>query len=333
MESWNIQSKIRLNTGAEMPVVAYNTELLGATAFDVMTQTEILLDAIKAGFRRFDISEMHHFNIPVSMGNAIRKSGIPREAFFITAQAHIEDLHDFRYYYAAEELLAKLGFEYLDLFLLTWPHPKVFLDIYEEKRRRALKSGANPEEAVSYSMWQKKGWVRYQEILADGKAKAIGVCNFEIHHLERILNDSDTKVIPAVNMNQFHPQYACPELRRYCEEKGIVFVALNEKDRQLKAVKPAWNEDWSRNYHRPGLYDRCPCLREVAERHGVCIDHVVARWILQHGALASVQRLDPQEMEADKALFSFALSDEEMERIDLLNIGCRIGYDPDNIDF
>ncbi|WP_077532491.1 aldo/keto reductase [Massiliimalia massiliensis] len=311
MNNLNFNTKIKLNNGVEMPVLGYSTELVGAIAFDPITQSEIILDAIEAGYRRFETAEIHR--VQRGLAHAIKLSKIPREEFFISSKPQIGDIRDYRNYYAVEEILAQLETDYLDLYSIHWPHPKVYLENLQD--------------------WQRKAWVRLQNIYEEGKARAIGLCNFQIHHIQKILDDPETKVIPAVNQDQFHPLYSRQKLQDYCTEKGIAFGAINEEDLTVKAIPPHYYAFEHAGYKKPGLYDRSTLLENIGKQYDKTIEQVLLRWTLQHGVLASIKTIEQDEMVQLSNVFDFELTNEEMSRIDALNLDYRYGYDPDHIDF
>lgn len=311
MEKLTFESKVILNNGVEMPLVGYSTELVGKTSFHDLTRKEILKDAIEAGYRRFEIIESD--DCQRALGEAIRESGIPREDFFLSCKPQIADVRDFRYYYAIEEILAQLEMDYVDLYSVSWPLYKVFY--------------GNPDD------WQRKAWVRFQNIYDEKKVRAIGLCHFQIEHMEKVLQDCDTKVVPAVNQDQFLPLLANTKLREYCKEKGIVFGALNEEDETVILKKPRYREDWNLGIKPAGFYENSSMLKSIGQAHGKSIEQVINRWILQHGALLTVKTIDRKLMDEEKNIFDFELTDEEMSRIDAVNLDYRTGYDPYHIDF
>lgn len=304
-------SKVRLNNGVEMPLVGYSTEMVGHTAFHDQTRKEILKEVIEAGFRRFEVVESD--DCQRALGDAIRESGIPRGEFFLSCKPQIADIRDFRYYYAFEEILAQLKMDFVDLYSVYWPQEKVFY--------------GHPED------WQRKAWVRFQDIYSEGRARAIGLCHFQISHIEKVLNDPDTKVMPAVNQDQFLPLYSNGELRRYCRKKGIVFGALNEEDETRILKKPRYREFDHLGVQPSGYYEKSTMIKEIGDSLGKSIPQVINRWILQHGALLNVKTVNRAQMEEEKDVFDFVLSEADMAKIDAVNLDYRVGYNPEHIDF
>lgn len=321
MAALSLQSTVRLSNGVEMPLLGYSTE---ETACDLKTQTEIILDAIAVGFRYFDTAEAYHTQY--ALGRAIKKSGIPRDAFFIASKVQIDDIRDRKAYWAYEESLKQLDMDYCDLYCQHW----------------------------AFSERQMSSWWKLEQLYDEGRVRAIGVCNHEIHHLERIRTMIEageyTKYMPMINQSHFHPQFTCVQLRDYCKEQGIAFGGLFEKDELYLPTKPRYNiettrgGEWFEEGENPNdmskdprrerdYYDDFEVMSEIAAAHGKTNSQVWIRWSLQHGVVTTPKTISRQKMEEYIDVFDFALSGEEMERIDGLNINHRIGYHPDYIDF
>lgn len=311
MGNMTFDTKIKLNNGVEMPLVGYSTEIVGRMAFHDQTRKEIIAEAIEAGYRRFEIVESD--DCQRALGDAIRESGIPREEFFLSCKPQIADIRDFRYYHAFEEILAQLQMDFVDLYSVYWPQEKVFYGYPEE--------------------WQRKAWVRFQDIYKEGRVRAIGLCHFQIPHIEKILNDPDTKIMPAVNQDQFLPLYSNKKVRQYCSEKGIIFGALNEEDETRILKKPKYREFENPGLRPSGFYEKSTMLKEIGESVGKSIPQVINRWILQHGALLNIKAVGREQMEEEKDIFDFILSEADMAKIDAVNLDFRVGYDPEHIDF
>lgn len=317
MDKLSIDSTVTLYNGVKMPLLGYSTE---ETAYDLKTQTEIILDAIEVGFRYFDTAES--YGTQRALGKAIRLSGIPRSEFFVASKIHIDDIRDRKAYWAFEESLAQLDMDYIDLYSQHWP----------------------------FTERQFATWWKLEQIYDEGRVRAIGVCNHEIHHLERIRLNKESRYLPMVNQSHFHPQYTCPELRGYCEENHIVFGGIFEKDELSRPTKPRYFLEMTRggelfeegenpnrmesNPRRPrDYYDDFELMTEIGRKYGKTNTQVWIRWSLQHGVVTTPKTKSRAKMEEFVHVFDFALTAEEMDAIDGLNIGRRIGYHPDYIDF
>ncbi len=321
MEKLSLASTVKLSNGVEMPLLGYSTE---ETAYDLKTQTEIILDAIEVGFRYFDTAESYHTQR--ALGRAIRLSGIPREEFFIASKISIDDIRDRKAYWAYEESLKQLDMDYCDLYSQHW----------------------------AFTERQMASWWKLEQLYDEGRVRAIGVCNHEIHHLERIRKlietQEFTKYMPMVNQSHFHPQFTCCKLREYCKEHGIAFGGLFEKDELMVLTKPRYNVETTRGgeWFEPGenpndmsknprlphdYYDSFDVMTEIAQKYEKTNSQVWIRWSLQHGVITTPKTTSLKKMREYINVFDFELTEEEMDRIDALNINHRIGYHPDYIDF
>jgi diketogulonate reductase-like aldo/keto reductase len=321
MEKLSLESTVTLRNGVKMPLLGYSTE---ETVYDLKTQTEIILDAIEAGFRYFDTAESYHTQR--ALGRAVKMSGISREEFFIASKICIDDIRDRKAYWAYEESLKQLDMEYIDLFSQHW----------------------------AFTERQMASWWKLEKLYDEKRVRAIGVCNHEIHHLERIkkaIADGEfTRYMPMVNQSHFHPQFTCKALRDYCRENGIVFGGLFEKSELYRETKPRYNVEatrggeWFEEGENPNImennprikrdyYDNFELISEIGKKHGKSNSQVWIRWSLQHGVVTTPKTTSLQKMKEYIDVFDFELTQDEMDRIDSLNINHRIGYDPDYIDF
>jgi len=183
---------MRLNTGADIPGIGFGTwELSKAEALESVTA------ALKTGYRLVDTAKI--YGNEEAVGEAIRGSDVPREDIFVTTKLWNDDQGYNSAFQALDESLAKLGLDYIDLYLIHWP---------ATKRRH-------------------DAWSAFQEIQKSGKAKAVGVSNYTIDHLKQLLEQSD--LMPAVNQVEFHPYIyeQQKELLAFCEEKGIALEAYS----------------------------------------------------------------------------------------------------------
>jgi Aldo/keto reductases, related to diketogulonate reductase len=183
---------------------------------------------------------------------------------------------------AFEASLNRLGFDYVDLYLVHWPVKGKYKDTY-----RAL-----------------------ERLYKEGYARAIGVSNFHIHHLEDLLSSCEVK--PAVNQVECHPLLTQEELRKYCRDQHIAFQA------------------WSPIMK--GQLD-LPVLTELAAKYNKTPAQIVLRWDLQNDILTIPKSVRPERIRENADIFDFELSRDDMARIDGLNRNHRFGADPDNFNF
>jgi diketogulonate reductase-like aldo/keto reductase len=268
---------IKLNTGAKMSQLGFGTWKLS----NGREARNAVVEAIKIGYRLIDTA--HIYGNEKSVGQAIAESEVPREELFITTKLWNGDQGYDKALKAFDESLEKLGLEYLDLYLIHWP--------------------ATDKRAES--------WKALQEIYKSGRAKAIGVSNYTVNHLEELLAESD--VVPAVNQVEFHPfLYAQQkELLEFCHKKGIVFEAYSPLARTH------------------GMDNTI--LHAVAERHAKTPAQVMLRWAIQHNTVPIPKSSNPERIRENFKIFNFELSDEEMKTIDRLSTGEHMTWDPTDL--
>ncbi|MFJ8267959.1 aldo/keto reductase [Peribacillus asahii] len=277
----NLQDTTTLYNGVKMP-------WLGIGVFKVEEGPELVNAvkfAIKHGYRSIDTAAIYENEEGV--GQAIREgldeAGISREELFVTSKVWNSDLGYESTIAAYETSLKKLGLDYLDLYLIHWP--------VEGKYKEA--------------------WRALETLYKEGKVKAIGVSNFQIHHLEDLMKDAEIK--PMINQVEYHPRLTQKEVQAFCQEHGI----------QLEAWSPLMQGQ---------LLDN-PILQEIAQTHNKTIAQVIIRWDLQNGVVTIPKSTKEHRIVENSAVFDFELTKEEMQRIDELNQNHRVGPDPDNFDF
>ena len=276
-----------------VPTITLNNQTtipqLGFGVFQVPPEqtAETVTTAFEVGYRHIDTAEMYQNEQGV--GEAIRSSGIPRDELYITSKLnngfHRPD--DARR--AFDETLAALGLDRIDLFLIHWPLPTLY-----------------DGDFVST-------WKVLEEFKADGRARSIGVSNFEIAHLERLAAETDT--VPAVNQIELQPYFQNREVAAYDDEHGIA------------------TEPWSPLAQGRVLGD--PVLREIAERLGRTTAQVVLRWHIEHGWIVFPKSTTPARIEENFQLFDFELSPDDVAAIDALDKGeaGRDGPHPDVMSY
>ena len=245
--------------------------------------------ALEVGYRHIDTAQ--GYKNEDSVGQAIKESGIPREEIFLTTKLWNEN-HSYDLVLSSfEESLKKLQTDYIDLFLIHWPNPVKFRDNWQS---------ANAET-----------WRAMEELYQAGKIKAIGVSNFQSHHLKKLL--ATAKVKPVLNQVELHPKLAQKELRDYCQQQGI----------KIQAWSPLMQ----------GQILQHPILVKMAQRHHVSPAQIALRWHIQQDILLVVKTVNPDRMEQNQQLFDFSLSEEDMRELNRLNEDHRVGPDPDQFNF
>ena len=191
-----------LSNGVKMPNLAFGTFKVNEG-----DDVQIILDAINVGYRHFDTAAF--YNTEEALGKAIKKSGIPREEFFITTKVWKTSMGYEGAKKSFEESLEKLDMDYVDLLLIHWPRPDAESD------------------------WKKldiETWKAFEEIYKEGKAKAIGVSNFLNNHMQNILDNCE--VVPMVNQIEFHPGYIQKDVVDFDKKHGIVVEAWSPLGRE-----------------------------------------------------------------------------------------------------
>lgn len=273
----SLQDKATLHNGVEMPWFG-----LGVwKAENGEEVTNAVKSAIKNGYLSIDTAAAYKNEDGV--GRGIKESGAKREDLFITTKVWNADQGYESTLAAFEESMKKLDLEYLDLYLIHWPVEGKYKDT----------------------------WRALEKLYKDGKVKAIGVCNFQVHHLKDLMEDAE--VAPMVNQVEYHPQLAQKELLQFCKDNQI----------QLEAWSPLMQGK---------LLDN-PVLQEIADKYGKSTAHVILRWDLQNGVVTIPKSVKEHRIIGNAEVFDFELTAEDMEKIDSLNKEERIGPDPDNFDF
>ncbi|WHY96416.1 aldo/keto reductase [Peribacillus simplex] len=277
----NLQDTTTLHNGVKMP-------WFGLGVFKVEEGPELVnavKTAIKHGYRSIDTAAIYENEEGVGQGirEGIKEAGISREDLFVTSKVWNADLGYESAIAAYENSLKKLGLEYLDLYLIHWP--------VEGKYKEA--------------------WRALETLYKEGKVKAIGVSNFQIHHLKDLLEDAEVK--PMVNQVECHPRLTQKEVQAFCKEQGI----------QLEAWSPLMQGE---------LLDN-DVLQAIATKHGKSVAQVILRWDIQNGIITIPKSTKEHRIVENSSIFDFELTEEEMNQIDGLNQNHRVGPDPDNFDF
>ncbi|MBR2516491.1 aldo/keto reductase, partial [Geobacillus sp.] len=264
-----LQDCATLHNGVKMPWV-------GLGVYKVKEGEEVkstVRTALEIGYRHIDTAAFYENEEGV--GQAIRESGIPREQVFVTTKVWNTDQGYETTLKAFDASLKKLGFDYVDLYLVHWPVKGKYKETY-----KAL-----------------------EKLYKDGYVRAIGVSNFQIHHLQDVLADCEIK--PMVNQVEYHPRLTQKELLTFCRENGI----------QLEAWSPLMR----------GEILTEPTIVEIGKKYGKTPAQVVLRWDLQHGVVTIPKSVTPARIKENADIFDFSLTDEEMKQIDALNLNKRVG--------
>jgi 2,5-diketo-D-gluconate reductase A len=272
--------RLTLNDGSTIPQLGFGVFQIPPADTEAATAT-----ALGIGYRHIDTAEM--YGNEQGVGRAVAASGLDRSEVFITSKLnngfHRPD--DARR--AFDRTLAALGSGYVDLFLIHWPLPTLY-------------------DGDFVSTWQVM-----TEFQRDGRARSIGVSNFQAPHLERLRTDTD--VVPAVNQIEVHPYLTQDPLRAYDAEHGIV------------------TEAWSPIAQ--GLVLDDPAIGAVATATGKTPAQVVLRWHIQRGDVVFPKSVSPSRMRENFDIFDFELDAAAMDAVTSLNRDERTGPDPDTFDY
>jgi len=233
--------------------------------------------ALDAGYRHIDTARI--YGNEASVGRAVRESGIPRKDIFVTSKVWTTDMRADLQEEAFMESLRTLGLEYIDLYLIHWP----VKDKYA------------------------KTWAIMERLNRAGLVRAIGVSNFNPHHLDTLMETAE--IAPAVNQIELHPYLSQPEVCAFFRSKGIAVEA------------------WS-PLGRGRLLDD-PCITEIAARQEKTPAQIILRWHLQHGNIVIPKSVHKDRIRSNADLYGFNLSETDMAAIDMCNRSERFGSDPE----
>ena len=267
-----------LNNGVEIPQLGF-----GVFQIKPAETKEAVKNALGVGYRHIDTAEM--YGNEKEVGQAIAESDLDRDDIFVTSKLNNNNIGYDAALTAFDQTLTDLGLEKIDLFLIHWPLATVrnFVDT----------------------------WKAFEQIYADGRARSIGVSNFQAHHIRRL--HEETTVPPAVNQIEVHPYLTQEPLRAFDAEHGIA------------------TEAWSPIAQGKVLDD--PTIVSIAEAHGKSPAQVVLRWHIQHGSIVFPKSVNVERMKENFEIFDFELDPADMGSISSLNKDERTGPDPDTFDW
>lgn len=262
----------RLNSGHDMPRIG-----LGVFRMSPAEAREAVTLALASGYRSVDTAAL--YKNEEGVGGAIRDSDLPREQIFVTTKLWPADYGRDAALRGFDASLRRLGLDHVDLYLLHWPAPA--RDRYVET------------------------WRVLEELHRDGRARSIGVSNFQVPHLERLIAETD--VVPAVNQIELHPYFQQGELRAFHDRHGIA------------------TEAWS-PLGRGAVGDEA--IVALAAKHGRTPAQIILRWHIQIGTIAIPKSVTPARIRENIVIFDFSLDRQDMDAIAALDTGQRRGPDP-----
>ncbi|WP_071394578.1 aldo/keto reductase [Bacillus tuaregi] len=267
-----------LNNGLKMPQLGFGVWQVP----DDQAATAVA-KALEVGYRSIDTAMIYENEKGV--GKALNESTVPREELFITTKVWNTDQGFDNTIRAYEKSLERLGLDYVDLYLIHWPTPQYdqYVDTY-----KAL-----------------------EKLYQDGRVKAIGVCNFNKEHLERIITECD--VTPVVNQVECHPYLSQKELKDYCQLHNIYVEAWSPLDQGGEALQD-------------------PVIKQIAEKHKKSTAQTILRWHLQNQTIVIPKSVTSSRIEENFQVFDFELSVTEMDEINSLNRNRRKGPEPNDFN-
>lgn len=276
----SLNDRIELNNGTKIPG-------LGLGVFQIPNEetAEVVANGIKQGYRLIDTAQVYGNEAGTGEGirRGLKENNLKREDLFITSKVWNNHLTYDETITEFNDSLNKLGLDYLDLYLIHWPGNDSFKDSY----------------------------LALEHLYEAGKIKAIGVSNFEIHHLEELA--SFAKVTPVLNQVESHPKLNQKELRDYAAKHNIKIQAWSPL-MQGKILKDA-------------------TLQTIANKYNKSVAQVILRWDIQRDVLLVVKSVHPDRMQSNADVFDFSLDQEDMDKINAMNEDLRVGPNPDEFDF
>lgn len=272
----SLQDTITLNNQVEMPG-------LGLGVFQIPDEetVEVVASSIEAGYRLIDTAQVYGNESGVGEGIKVglERTGLQREDLFITSKVWNFGMSKEDTIASVITSLEKLELDYVDLFLIHWPGDKQY----------------------------KEAWLGLEELYAEGKIKAIGVSNFQEHHLDDLL--SYAKVVPVLNQIELHPKLSQRTLQVYGNEHGI----------KIQAWSPLMQGQLLEN----------PTINELADKYDKTPAQIILRWDVQKDVMIVVKSVKKSRLMSNADVFDFVLSDEDMAILDNMNEDLRVGPNPD----
>ena len=281
---------ITLNSGTTIPQLG-----LGVWQADnEETESAVRFALDEAGYRHIDTAAA--YGNEEGVGRGLASSSVPREDIFLTTKLWNSDQGYDRALAAFDESLTRLGTDYVDLYLIHWPL---------QDNDRLLRT-----------------WEALEKIAESGKAKAIGVCNFEPHHLQLLVERGG--MLPAVDQVELHPHLPQHEIRTFASEHDIAVESWSP-------LGGTSNAGWG-PLSKPNTLLTDPIITRIADRHSVSPAQVLIRWHLQNGLIVVPKSVHNDRIAQNIDVFDFELDDLDLSEIATLDDGVRVGMHPDEMN-
>ena len=275
--------KITLRNGIDVPQIGLGTWQIT----DRSVMREVIADGFSAGYRLIDTAAAYSNEIAVA--RAIRESNIPRGEVLLSDKAWNTSRGYAMVQEACRNSLKKMKTDYFDIYLIHWPaSPKLYPD-WEE---------INAET-----------WRGMEQLYRDGLVRAIGVCNFKKHHLEKLKKTAE--ILPFIVQSEIHPGMDQCELLEYCNDNGI----------RVEAASPLGNGQILKN----------ETLRRIADGYGRSSAQVCIRWALQKGLIVIPKTVKKERLQENMDVYGFTLLSGDMEAIDAIPYCGGLAIDPDEV--
>lgn len=271
--------EFKLNNGVNIPAI-------GLGVFRVENQElayNTVKTALSVGYRHIDTAMI--YGNEQAVGKAIKDSGIPRNEIFLTTKLWNDDQRSGKVQEAMEASLKRLGMDYVDLYLVHWPVKETYVNV----------------------------WKEMEKVYKSGKAKTIGVSNYNPHHLDDLLNKAE--IVPAINQIECYPYLAQESVVRYCQSKGIFLEAWGPLG--------AGQSDILVN----------PVIVEIAKKYSKSPAQIVLRWNVERGVIVIPKSVHKERMAENLSIADFQLTKDDVKQISNLNKNLRLGADPENFHF
>ena len=280
----NLQTSLPLSNGTSIPCLGFGT---WKTPEEDAQRS--VTEALRVGYRHIDTAAA--YGNERGVGKAIAQSGLRREDIFLTSKLW----NPYQGYQSTLDAFARtmddLQTEYLDLYLIHWPHDRKYFDNWEEKNLET--------------------WRAFEELYQAGSIKAIGVSNFRPRHLKNIMEHAE--IMPMVDQVEIHPGMPQDEILAFCREHNMLV------------------EGWSPL--STGRIFSVPEMQQLAEKYGKSIAQICLRWCLDKGYLPLPKSVTPSRIQENLKIFDFALTPEDIAKLDALPPFGESGRDPDNVPF
>ncbi|GAA5103565.1 aldo/keto reductase [Orbus sasakiae] len=273
--SLSFSSTVKLNEYVSLPRLGFGTYKI--TDLDEMEKA--IAQALNVGYRSFDTAQL--YKNERELGTALKNSGYKRQDYCVTSKIHNKNQGYDETLHAFDQVLDDLQMDYVDLFLVHWPLSNTFFET----------------------------WKAFERIFEEKRAKAIGVCNFNISHLELLSTKANVK--PVINQIELHPYLTQEKLVQYLQQEHIAIEAWSPLAR--------------------GKINDEKLLLELGQKYHKSPTQITLRWHMQKGFIAIPKSSNPIRIADNANIFDFELTDAEIKQIDQLNQDFRTGPNPDDV--